>query len=57
MLEVSNRLDTTNAKLDILAQVVKNKREAHITIDKRGISTAFKNGAVYEDWINNKIRM
>jgi len=57
LMELSGKLDITNMQLLALQNVVKNKKEAHISIDKRGIQTAFKNGAVYEEWMNNKIRM
>ena len=57
LMELSNKLDVTNMQLVALQGVVKNKREAYISIDKRGIQTAFKNGAVYEEWMNNKIKM
>jgi hypothetical protein len=56
IMELSGKLDETNLQLMILQSVVKNKRETHITIDKRGIQTALANGAVQEEWINNKIR-
>ena len=37
-----------------LTKVVKDKKEAHITMDKRGIRTAMADGANWIEYINNK---
>jgi hypothetical protein len=36
---------------------IKNKKEVYINIDKHGFRTSLKSGQMWEDWINNRVRL
>ncbi len=41
----------------MLRNTIQNKKEVHLSFDKRGFHTAVKNGAVWEEWVNNNVRL
>lgn len=57
MFQTNTRIEETNRKLDLLADVIKNKREVHMSFDKRGFATSVRNGATWEHYVNNNVRL
>lgn len=52
--DLKNEMMLNRAGIAQLTEVVKNKREAHISMNKRGIQTALHDGANRIEYINNK---
>jgi len=52
--ELKNEMMLNRVGIANLTKVVKDKKEAHITMDKRGIRTAMADGANWIEYINNK---
>lgn len=54
--DLKNEMMMNRAGIMMLNETIKNKKEAHITMDKHGIRTAMADGHNWIEYINNKFR-
>ena len=54
---IRQEINGLHAGFRMLASEIRNKKEAHINIDRHGFSVMQKTGENYVKWVNNKVRL